>query len=71
MLNETLKKVQSTEVGIRDCGVQVLNTGIGNAASANLGVTELAKQRFQRMRRRHERGLVSRDISRGWVARMA
>jgi hypothetical protein len=71
MLNEYLNKVQSENVDIRDCNAHVGNTGIVDQQSANLGLARLAKERFQRMRRRQQRSAFSGSIARGWVARMA
>lgn len=70
MLNETLSKVQSDDVSIRSCDVRIGHTGIGED-SANLGPGRLARQRFQRMRRRHERAMSSTRATTGWVARWA
>lgn len=71
MLNETLNKVQSNEVEILAPRALVIDTGIANEASANFGVAEQAKQRLQRMRRRHQRARSLGNIASGWVARMA
>jgi hypothetical protein len=70
MLNECLKKDQSKEIDIRNCSGHVGNTGIAPEDSANLGPRRLAKQRFQRMRRRHERSAFSASAPTGWMARM-
>ena len=69
MLTETLNKVKSDEVPIRAHNVRIGNTGIAED-SANLGPQRLARQRFQRMRRRHERAMTSLRAT-GWVARWA
>lgn len=70
MLNEYLRNDQAESVDIVDCDVQVCNTGISAEDSVNLGPKRLAKQRNQRMRRRHDRSLFSGISSRGWATRM-
>lgn len=70
MLNEILKKVQSDSVSIRTDKVRISDTGIAED-SANLGPRRLARQRFQRMRRRHQRAASSAYPATGWVARIA
>lgn len=71
MLNEKLSNLQYVNTEIRDCDVRIGDTGIAPEDSANFGPRRLAKQRFQRMRRRHERSVLSARAATGWVARMA
>lgn len=71
MLNETLNKVQSDRAVLQAPTARVVDTGIAHKTSANFGAAEQAKQRFQRMRRRHERSVFSGRVASGWVARMA
>ena len=71
MLTEKLNRLQHSSTEIRDCNVRVGDTGIAFENSANLGTRRLAKERFQRMRRRHQRMSFSASAPTGWVARMA
>lgn len=71
MLNENLNIDQSPSVTIHDRSPPVADTGIADKASANLGARRLARQRFQRMRRRNQRASFARGGATGWVARMA
>ena len=70
MLNECLKQDQSQTVEILDCNARVGNTGMPSEDSVNLGPRRLAKQRTQRMRRRHDRALFAGKSSLGWATRM-
>ena len=70
MLNEYLRKDESHAVDIMDCNVQIGDTGIAPVDSVNLGPKRLAKQRFQRMRRRQDRALFSGNGRLGWATRM-
>ena len=70
MLNECLKNDQSQTVEIVDCNARIGNTGMPNENSVNLGPKRLAKQRIQRMRRRHDRALITAKSGIGWTARM-
>ncbi len=71
MLNNIVTKVKSNELDIQGWDLRVGDTGISAAHSANLGPKRLAKQRLQRMRRRHERAQWSRNVAMGWITRMA
>lgn len=71
MLTEKLNKLQHSSTEIRDFNVRIGDTGIAPQDSANLGPRRLVKQRFQRMRRRHQRMNSSASAPTGWVARMA
>ena len=70
MLNECLKKESTDSVGIRDCRVRVGDTGMPSTDSLNLGPKRLAKERHQRMRRRHDRALFQSNSRLGWATRM-
>ena len=70
MLNECLKKDASQNVEILDYKVQIGETGIPAEDSLNLGPRRIAKQRVQRMRRRHDRALSTGYSRLGWAARM-
>lgn len=70
MLNEYLKNDQSQCVEIKDCNVRVGATGMPSTDSVNLGPKRLAKQRVQRMRRRHDRALFTSNARLGWATRM-
>ena len=70
MLNECLKKDQSQTVDILDCNAHVGDTGMPAEDSVNLGPRRLAKQRLQRMRRRHDRALIAGTTSLGWATRV-
>lgn len=71
MLNNVVTKVKSNELEIQGWDLYVGDTGISAGESANLGPKRLAKQRLQRMRRRHQRAQSSRNVTSGWVTRMA
>ena len=70
MLNECLKTEVTQSVDLVDCNAQVGDTGMPSADSANLGPKRLAKQRVQRMRRRHNPAFTAPSSRLGWSARM-
>lgn len=65
-----LKKDQSQSVEVVECTAHVGATGFPADDSANLGPKRLAKQRIQRMRRRHERAYFGGNARLGWATRM-
>lgn len=71
MLNEKLNNIQSVEPRIQDVNAHLGNTGIAGQPSANEGRSRIARQRLQRMRRRHQRSVSTLRPVTGWVTRMA
>ena len=71
MLNKIVTEMPSDGLEIRGWDLRVGDTGISAGESANFGPKRLAKQRLQRMRRRHQRAQSSRNGTTGWVTRMA
>ena len=70
MLNENLNEVQAETVSVHDYSARMGDTGIASNVSANAGAAEVAKQGFQRMRRRYQRAIFASSAPTGWVTRM-